>query len=138
MNIVSGADAHNQVEVYVAGRKLQKPTVSSNTITKHNPEIAHDSNELNSLGVASDVSQVPEFTIEPVDDSVAKGYYNLTLRDEPENGVEVKVIQRQGKVWYGKGASTASNGQTLQRANTPQSDFLLQRPSGLPVINIKE
>jgi hypothetical protein len=52
--------------------------------------------------------------------------------------MEVKVIQRQGKVWYGKGVSTASNGQTLQRANTPQSDFLLQRPSGLPVINIKE
>ena len=138
MNFATGVNAHDQVEVYVAGRKLQKPTVSSNGITKHDPEIAYDSDELNSLGVASDVTQVPEFTIEPVEDSDVKAYYKLTLRDEPENGMEVKVIQRQGKVWYGKGVSTASNGQTLQRANTPQSDFLLQRPSGLPVINIKE
>jgi len=138
INIASGANAHNQVEVYVGGRKLQKPTSSTNPITKHDASIAYDSNETNSTGVASDVVQEAEFTIEPVADSTAKGYYKLILRDEPENGTEIKVVQKQGHIWYTAGSSTASNGVTLQRAETPQATFLLERSSGLPVINIKE
>jgi len=138
INFASGVDAHNQVEVYVGGKKLQKPTPSTNQITIHDAEIAFDSGDVNSANTSSDVVQIAEYTITPVGDSDAAGYYKLTLRDEPAIGAEVKVIQRQGKVWYGKGASTASNGQTLQRAKTPQSDFLLERPSGLPIINIKE
>jgi len=138
INISSGARAHDQVEVYLGGRKLQKPTVIANPIKKHNVEIAFDSNETNSLGVASDVTQQAEFTIEPVGDSVAKGYYKLTLRDEPQDGLELKVVQKQGRVWYQQGVATASNGATLQRSETPQAKFLLERTSGLPVINIKE
>lgn len=84
------------------------------------------------------IERVPEFTIEPVTDSTVKGFYKLTLRDEPANGTEVKVIQRTGKVWYNPGTSTPSNGETLQRAETTQAKFLLERTSGLPVINIKE
>ena len=48
------------------------------------------------------------------------------------------MIQRTGKVWYNPGTSTPSNGETLQRAETTQAKFLLERTSGLPVINIKE
>jgi len=138
INFSGSVNAHDQVEVYVGGRKLQKPTVSANPITKHDPSIAYDSEETNSLGVASDVVQLPEFTIEPVEDSTAKGYYKLILRDEPENGTEIKVVQKQGHVWYTAGVSTASNGVTLQRAESPQANFLLERSSGLPIINIKE
>ena len=138
INFTSSANAHDQVEVYVGGRKLQKPTTNSNPITKHSIDIAFDSNETNSAGTSSDVVQVPEFTIEPVTDSTVKGFYKLTLRDEPANGTEVKVIQRTGKVWYNPGTSTPSNGETLQRAETTQAKFLLERTSGLPVINIKE
>lgn len=138
LNITSGADAHDQVEVYVGGRKLQKPTTNLNPITKHSASIAYDSNETNSLGVASDVVQLPEYTVEPVADSTAKGYYKLILRDEPEVGTEIKVVQKQGRVWYTPGSTTASDGVTLQRAETPQAKFLLDRTSGLPIINIKE
>ena len=138
INISSAAEAHDQVEVYVGGRKLQKPTVSSNTIKKHNIEIAFDSDETNSIGTASDVTQIPEFTVEPVDDSDAKGYYKLTLRDEPQVGSELKVIQKQGNIWYENGVSTASNGEPLQRSRTKEAQFLLERSSGLPVINIRE
>jgi len=138
LNITTSANAHDQVEVYVGGRKLQKPTPSTNNITKHDVEIAFDSNETSSFGTDSDVIQVPEYTIEPVGDSVAKGYYKLVLRDLPVDGTEVKVIQRQGKVWYSQGSGTATNGVTLQRTDSPQSQFLLERTSGLPVINIRE
>jgi len=136
--ISSSAEAHDQVEVYLGGRKLQKPTLSTNPIKKHNIEIAFDSEEVNSEGTSSDVEQIPEFTVVPVDDSSAKGYYKLVLRDVPQDGVELKVIQRQGTLWYNRGVSTASNGETLQRSTSKEAQFLLERPSGLPVINIRE
>ena len=138
INISSDADAHDQVEVYLGGRKLQKPTPSSNPIKIHDIEIAFDSNETNSAGTSSDVEQQPEFTIVAVTDSTAKNYYKLVLRDEPQDGVELKVIQKQGKVWYEQGLNSASTGTTLQRAETAQAKFLLERTSGLPVINIRE
>jgi len=138
INISSSAEAHDQVEVYLGGRKLQKPTVSTNPIKIHDVEIAFDSNETNSTGVESDVLQTPEFTIEAVGDSSGKNYYKLVLRDEPQLGLELKVIQKQGRVWHEQGVNTASTGTTLQRAETAQAKFLLERPSGLPVINIRE
>jgi hypothetical protein len=138
VNISSGANAHDQVEVYLGGRKLQKPTVSNNPVKVHDIEIAYDSDETNSVGTSSDVLQVPEFTIEPVADSTGKNYYKLTLRDEPQDGLELRVVQRQGRVWYEQSVNTASNGATLQRAETAQAKFLLERTSGLPVINIRE
>ena len=138
INISSGADAHDQVEVYLGGRKLQKPTPTINPIKIHNVEIAFDSNETNSAGTSSDVEQQSEFTIVAVTDSTAKSYYKLVLRDEPQDGVELKVIQKQGKVWYEQGLNSASTGTTLQRAETAQAKFLLERTSGLPVINIRE
>ena len=138
VNISSGANAHDQVEVYLGGRKLQKPTANTNPIKLHNIEIAYDSDEVNSEGVSSDVLQQPEFTIEPVADSTGKNYYKLVLRDEPQDGLELKVVQKQGRVWYEQGVNSASTGTTLQRAETAQAKFLLERTSGLPVINIRE
>jgi len=138
VNISNGADAHDQVEVYLGGRKLQKPTVSNNPIKVHDIEIAYDSDEVDSDGTSSDVLQAPEFTIEPVADSTGKNYYKLVLRDEPQDGLELRVVQRQGRVWYEQSVNTASNGATLQRAETAQAKFLLERTSGLPVINIRE
>ena len=138
VNITSSANAHDQVEVYLGGRKLQKPTVSTNPIKIHDIEIAFDSDEVDSDNVSSDVLQQPEFTIEPVADSTGKNYYKLVLRDEPQDGIELKVVQKQGRVWYEQSVNTASNGATLQRAETAQAKFLLERTSGLPVINIRE
>ena len=138
INISSGADAHDQVEVYLGGRKLQKPTPNANPIKQHNIEIAFDSDEVNSAGTSSDVVQTAEFTIVAVTDSTAKNYYKLVLRDEPQDGLELKVVQKQGKVWYEQGVNTASTGTTLQRNETAQAKFLLERTSGLPVINIRE
>ena len=138
INISSDAEAHDQVEVYLGGRKLQKPTPTTNPIKQHDIEIAFDSNETNSAGTSSDVEQIPEFTIVQVSDSTAKNYYKLVLRDEPQDGLELKVVQKQGKVWYEQGLNSASTGTTLQRAETAQARFLLERTSGLPVINIRE
>ena len=138
INISSSAEAHDQVEVYLGGRKLQKPTPATNPIKQHDIEIAFDSDETDSAGTSSDVLQTPEFTIVPVGDSTAKNYYKLVLRDEPQDGLELKVVQKQGKVWYEQGLNSASTGTTLQRAETAQAKFLLERTSGLPVINIRE
>jgi len=60
------------------------------------------------------------------------------LRDEPQDGAQLKVVQKQGRVWYEQGVNSASTGTTLQRAETAQAKFLLERTSGLPVINIRE
>ena len=138
LNITSSANAHDQVEVYLGGRKLQKPTISTNPIKIHDIEIAYDSDDVDSNNVSSDVVQIPEFTIEPVADSTGKNYYKLVLRDEPQDGIELKVVQRQGRVWYEQSVNSASTGTTLQRAETAQAKFLLERTSGLPVINIRE
>ena len=127
INIASGVNAHDQVEVYLGGRKLQKPTVTSNPIKKHDVEIAFDSNETNSLGVSSDVEQTAEFTIEPVADSTGKNYYKLVLRDEPQLGLELKVVQKQGKVWYEQGVNSASTGTTLQRGGNGTSKVLARK-----------
>ena len=137
LNISGDANAHDQVEVYLGGRKLQKPTPTDNPIKIHDIEIAFDSDETDSAGTSSDVEQIAEFTIVPVSDSTAKNYYKLVLRDEPQDGLELKVVQRRGRVWYEQGVNTASAGTTLQRNETAQAKFLLERPSGLPVINIR-
>ena len=42
----------------------------------------------------------------------------------PDNGVEVTITVRQGKVWYEQGISTPSNGVALQDTNTAAARFL--------------
>ncbi len=87
-----------------------------------------------SAWTSSDVEQTAEFTIEPVGDSTGKSYYKLVLRDEPQDGAQLKVVQKQGRVWYEQGVNSASTGTTLQRAETAQAKFLLERTDAMSLV----
>ena len=49
---------------------------------------------------------------------------NIVLTEKPVSGVEVKIIQKKGRIWYDRGENTASNGQGFARSDTPQARFI--------------
>jgi hypothetical protein len=56
----------------------------------------------------------------------------VTLTTIPATGVQVKILQKRGQVWYDQGTSTAANGLGLQRANTNQAKFIAGEPTNAP------
>jgi len=50
----------------------------------------------------------------------------------PSSGVQVKILQKRGQVWYTTGASTASNGAGLQKSTTNQGKFIAEEPTNAP------
>ncbi len=77
------------------------------------------------LPYVSDDGSTLNFTI---DGSTA----NITLAQIPAAEIEVKVVQKRGKVWYTGGSSTASNGKGLQKSTTNQAKFLSGEPTNAP------
>jgi len=57
---------------------------------------------------------------------------NVTLITPPASGVQIKIIQKTGSVWYDAGVSTAANGKGLQKANTYQARFIAGEPTNAP------
>ena len=57
---------------------------------------------------------------------------NVTLTTPPAQGVQIKIIQKTGSVWYDTGISTASNGKGLQKATTYQAKFIAGEPTNAP------
>ena len=92
LTFVSGANYHDQVEVYFGGRQLEKPTAPGVVRYAHDYSLSYDSG-------AGDVPLAPGFTItsSTVNTSVV---YSLNLPFTPPAGVELKVVQRTGKSWY--------------------------------------
>jgi hypothetical protein len=112
--------ATNSIEVFYAGRKLNKFT----SIT-HNSALAYDSGENN-----SDTYYDPEFTINTLTNT-------LILRDLPELDKKLLVVQKQAELWYNLGLGTATDGTGLLDSTTPQARFLLEKQSALPTIYIE-
>jgi len=56
----------------------------------------------------------------------------VTLTAVPATGVQVKILQKRGQVWYDQGTSTAANGLGLQRATTNQAKFIAGEPTNAP------
>jgi hypothetical protein len=77
------------------------------------------------LPYVSDDGSTLNFTI---DGSTA----NITLAQMPVAEIEVKVVQKRGRVWYTAGASTAANGKGLQKSTTNQALFLSGEPTNAP------
>ncbi len=57
---------------------------------------------------------------------------NVVLTSVPAANVQVKVVQKRGKVWYTPGASTASDGKGLQKSTTNQARFIAGEPTNAP------
>jgi len=78
----------NEIEVFVGGRRLRK-----NAISVFNPALDQDS-------PAGDETSAAEYT-------VTNGV--ITLATEPADGVEIKVVKRQGQTWTEPGTSLADS-----------------------------
>ena len=62
------------------------------------------------------------YTVSVWDDSSA----NVTLANAPSSGIEVKIIQKKGKIWYNPGNGTSADGQGFGKSTTAQASFIKQ------------
>jgi len=60
------------------------------------------------------------YTVDTWDGSSA----NIVLTEKPASGVEVKIIQKKGKIWYDQGDGTATNGRGFNKSDTAQAQFI--------------
>jgi hypothetical protein len=68
----------------------------------------------------------------PYADTVYGSTANVTFTTAPASGLEVKIIQKRGQVWYTAGSSTASDGKGLQKSQTMQAKFIAGEPTNAP------
>ena len=103
----------DQVEVFVAGRRLRK-----------NPVMIFNS-ELGAASPAGDVFHEAEFSVDGI---------NRTIRlTEPAPvNTRITVFRKIGRLWYDEGDTTASNGVTLLDNSTPVAKFISLKTSLLP------
>jgi hypothetical protein len=103
----------DQIEVFAAGRRLRKDPIS-----------VYDE----SLGASSptaDTQIEAEFAVDG-----AANYIRLTTAVSA--GTRISVIRRTGKVWYNRGETTASAGESLLENSTPMAEFIAARTTKLP------
>ena len=121
----------DQVTVYMAGKILTKPVRGNNQLIKHDFSITHNSNELNSQGQSGDLIAAPDFAIEKVGNNyvltISPAVLSLNSDSTVVSNVDVKVVQKIGKIWYTLGGTT-----TIQQETTPQARFLQEFTSELP------
>jgi hypothetical protein len=105
--------ACDQVEVFAAGRRLRKDPLSVYDET------------LGASSPTADIQLEAEFAV----DGVAS-YIRLTTAIPA--GTRISVIRRIGKVWYDRGETTASSGESLLENATPMAEFIAKRTTKLP------
>jgi hypothetical protein len=105
--------ACDQVEVFAAGRRLRKDPLS-----------VYDE-MLGASSPAADTQLEAEFAVDG-----AASYIRLTTAIPA--GTRISVIRRIGKVWYDRGETTASSGESLLENATPMAEFIAKRTTKLP------
>jgi hypothetical protein len=105
--------ACDQVEVFAAGRRLRKDPLSVYDET------------LGASSPAADVQLEAEFAVDG-----AASYIRLTTATPA--GTRISVIRRTGKIWYDRGETTASAGESLLENATPMAEFIAKRTTKLP------
>ena len=105
--------ACDQVEVFAAGRRLRKDPLSVYDET------------LGASSPAADVQLEAEFAVDG-----AASYIRLTTAIPA--GTRISVIRRTGKIWYDRGETTASAGESLLENATPMAEFIAKRTTKLP------
>ena len=112
-SIPDGFGRCDQVEVFAAGRRLRKSPVDVY------------SEDLGATSPGADVTLEAEFSVDGT-----SAY--IRLSSALPAGTRISVITRTGKIWYGRGDTTASNGVTLLQNETPIATFIAQRTTKLP------
>jgi hypothetical protein len=105
--------ACDQVEVFAAGRRLRKDPLS-----------VYDE-MLGASSPAADTQLEAEFAVDG-----AASYIRLTTAIPA--GTRISVIRRIGKLWYDRGETTASSGESLLENATPMAEFIAKRTTKLP------
>jgi hypothetical protein len=103
----------DQIEVFAAGRRLRKDPIS-----------VYDES-LGASSPAADTQIEAEFAVDG-----AANYIRLTTAVPA--GTRISVIRRTGKVWYDRGETTASAGESLLANTTPMAEFIAARTTKLP------
>lgn len=111
--IPEGFGRCDQAEVFAAGRRLRKAPV----------DVYNES--LGASSPTADVTLEAEFSVDGT-----SAYIRLT--SALPAGTRISVITRTGKIWYERGDTTASNGVTLLKNETPIANFIAQRTTKLP------
>lgn len=115
-NIIVDQDLdYNNIDITYQGRKLRKP---GQVYTVTDTSVAYDSNEINSYGTLSNVTLIPEFSINTLTNSVTLAF-NPTLNSE-------LILSRHTLHDVGIGYVA------LHTRDTEQVKFLLSRPSFVP------
>jgi hypothetical protein len=104
----------DELEMFVGGRRKYKTSRS----------VYNETTGLTSP--AADILVEADFAVDGT-----TGYVRLT---EPvENaGTRITVIKRTGTVWYERGVTTASKGETFFDNNTPPARFIAQKTTDIP------
>lgn len=103
----------DQIEVFAAGRRLKKDPQS----------VYVESNGASSPD--ADQTQEAEFS---VDGTTAQ----IRLTTALAAGTRVTVLRRQGKTWYTRGQTTASNGTSLIDTETSIARFIVEKTTAIP------
>ena len=103
----------DELEIFAAGRRLKKDPQS--IWVENNGAYSPD----------ADTQVEAEFS---VDGSAA--YIRLT--NILPAGTRITLIRRQGKTWYDRGETTASNGVTLLENGSPIAKFIAQKSTSIP------
>jgi len=104
----------NSIEVFVGGRRKHKTVTTVYDETK------------GLVSPDADIHKEAEFTV----DGISR-YVRLTTPVE-NAGTRITIIKRTGRVWYERGAASASKGISLLENNTPVARFIAQKTTNLP------
>ena len=103
----------DQIEVFAAGRRLRKDPQS----------VYVEAN--GAASPAADEMQEAEFS---VDGATAQ----IRLTTVLPAGTRITVLQRQGKTWYARGETTATNGASLVHTDTAIARFIVEKTTAIP------
>jgi hypothetical protein len=112
-SIPEGYEPCDQIEVFVAGRRMRKDP------------LAVYEEELNITSPQADRVLEAEFSVDGI-----SNYLRLTT--PVPAGTRITVIRRTGKTWYDRGIDTATTGKTLFNNQNPVPAFIKQRSTELP------
>ena len=103
----------DQIEVFAAGRRLKKDPQS----------VYVEAN--GAASPAADQTQEAEFS---VDGATAQ----IRLTTVLPAGTRITVLRRQGKTWYARGETTATDGTSLVHTDTAIARFIVEKTTAIP------
>jgi hypothetical protein len=103
----------DQIEVFAAGRRLKKDPQS----------VYVEAN--GAASPAADQMQEAEFSVDGVS-------AQIRLTTVLPAGTRITVLQRQGKTWYARGSTTATDGVSLIYSDTAIARFIVEKTTAIP------